>query len=469
MLLAADTHEDKAVGEPWGRRLWLTLAAIVIVAAALQCYGISKWPMADDEVLSLVQMGLLDLNPAFFSFPADHLDKLPKAVPVWNHVQRLAIGLLPQNSVGFRLPSVVCAVLVSAVAFVAAARWRGLWFAIALSIVANGSQLFIHVAQINRFYSLPLLLLTLALVAIWLPRGGRFMVFAASILAWLTVLSHNVTVAAFGLAFVASIATYLFGPTARAPSRVVLRSGAACGVAGLTYVLYLMPLIRGWHTTGNPTPVLVSFAAHAGLPILAMALLGAWLSIVRRRSHEPIVWSTLFVAGTVCLFQLTSFSWNPRYFVFFLPPLWILAASAIEYVARRLGYGSVGAVWYTCVILLLLPNLLSHYRDGSRHDYRAAAAVLRQQEGDALPILSDDAETISFYLPATLRERLQVRTKVQNLPGSEFFLVTRANAWTPLPRIPKRRIHLLAEIYQRRYDQFSHVVRVYRIGVAGGT
>jgi hypothetical protein len=215
--------------------------------------------------------------------------------------------------------------------------------------------------------------------------------------------------------------------------------------------------------------VLVSFAAHAGLPILAMALLGAWLSIVRRRSHEPIVWSTLFVAGTVCLFQLTSFSWNPRYFVFFLPPLWILAASAIEYVARRLGYGSVGAVWYTCVILLLLPNLLSHYRDGSRHDYRAAAAVLRQQEGDALPILSDDAETISFYLPATLRERLQVRTKVQNLPGSEFFLVTRANAWTPLPRIPKRRIHLLAEIYQRRYDQFSHVVRVYRIGVAGGT
>jgi hypothetical protein len=456
-------------GEPWGRRLWLTLACITMVAAAMQSFGISHWPMADDEVLSLVQMRLLDINPAFFSFPADHLEKLPRAVPVWNHVQRLAITLLPQNPAGFRLPSVVCGVLVSAVAFVAAARWRGLWFATAVSIVVNGSQLFIHVAQINRFYSLPLLLLTLALIAIWLPRGGGVMVLATSILALLTVLSHNVTVAVFGLAFVASLATYLLGKTSRALFRIVLRSGAAFGVAGLVYALYLMPLIRGWHTTGNPTPVLVSFVAHSGLPIVAMALLGAWLSIVWRRAQPPLVWSTLILIGTVCLFQLSTFSWNPRYFVFFLPPVWILAATAVEYVARRLGYGSVALVWYACVILLLLPNLISHYRDGSRHDYRAAAAVLREQQGDALPILSDDAETISFYLPASRGAHLLVRTKARELPRSEFFLVTRANAWTPLLRIPQRRIDLLAEISRRRYDQFSHVVRVYRIGVAGGT
>ena len=35
-------------GEPWGARLWLALAAVVLVAGGLQSYGISTWPMAQD-------------------------------------------------------------------------------------------------------------------------------------------------------------------------------------------------------------------------------------------------------------------------------------------------------------------------------------------------------------------------------------------------------------------------------------
>ena len=79
------------------------------------------------------------------------------------------------------------------------------------------------------------------------------------------------------------------------------------------------------------------------------------------------------------------------------------------------------------------------------------------------PILSDDAETISYYLPQDLRHNLFVRTKAQRLPSSEFFLVTRSNAWTPLPKTPARDMQLLAEIYHRRFDQFSHILRVYRV------
>ena len=84
----------------------------------------------------------------------------------------------------------------------------------------------------------------------------------------------------------------------------------------------------------------------------------------------------------------------------------------------------------------------------------------------ALPgqvILSDDAETISYYLPAGLRQRLDVRTRVRVPPESEFFLVTRSNAWMPLPRIPGRHLELLEEIYKRRFDEFSHILRVYRV------
>ena len=94
-------------------------------------------------------------------------------MPVWYGVQRRALALLPANEFGFRLPSLICAILTSALAFLLAARWRGLWFAAALAIVVNGSQMFVFLSQIDRFYSMPLLLLTLTMAAMWLPTGRR--------------------------------------------------------------------------------------------------------------------------------------------------------------------------------------------------------------------------------------------------------------------------------------------------------
>jgi hypothetical protein len=244
---------------------------------------------------------------------------------------------------------------------------------------------------------------------------------------------------------------------------VVLRSGAAFATSAAVYFFYLRPIISGWSTTGNPTQVLVSFGAYAGVPTLALGALGGWLVLARRTSREPALWWALVFVGSLCMFQLSSFSWNPRYFVFFLPPLWFLAAEAVHAVGNRLGAGSRAAVWYGCVAVLLAPSMLSHYADGSRHDYRSAAAAVVAAVREGEPILSDDAETITYYLPDDLIDRLHVRTKVRVPPTSDFLLVTRANAWTPLPRYGSRRVDVLAEIAHRRLDQFSHVVRVFRV------
>jgi hypothetical protein len=448
-------------GEPWGKRLWLTLAAVVVVAAGLQSYGISSWPLADDEVPSLVELDLLHIDAAaLFSVPAAQIQKLPKATIVWNTVVRHAIALLPATEVSYRIPSLVFGILTSALIFLLAARWRGLWFALALSIVVNGSQLFVYLAQVNRYYSLTLLFLTLSFASLWLPWRGGAMILATAALAALAVLSHNLTVAFFGLAFIAAGAAYVAG---RAPSYLVWRSGAGALVSALLYFLYLRPLIQGWSSTGNPTPVLVSFAAYAGMPVLALSLVGSWLSWFRRDEWPSLIWWTMLFAGSLCVFHVRIINWNPRYFLFFMPAMWVLAAHAMEFIARRLGRGAIGVVWYGCVILLLLPGLVSHFQDGSRHDYRQAAAVVLAHARDGQPILSDDAETISYYLPEEMRQRLHVRTKVRRFPKSEFLLVCRSNAWTPLPQIPDRQLDLLAEIYRRRYDQFSHILRVYRV------
>jgi len=269
----------------------------------------------------------------------------------------------------------------------------------------------------------------------------------------------------FVLAFIAAACAYLVG---RAPSYLLARSGLAASVSVLLYFSFIRPLVSGWQSTGNPTPVLVSFVAHAGIPSLALAFFGIWLAVTESRRGITMVWWALMMGGSLAFLQVTGMSWNPRYFLFFFPALWVLAAYAMERVARRFEYRSAAVAWYGVVMVLLMPSLLSHYRDGSRHDYRQAASVLASSVQDQT-ILSDDAETISYYLPANLRRHLYVRTKVTTFPTDEFFLVTRSNAWTALPQVPGRHLQLMSEIYSRRYDQFSHILRVYRIAPVAAT
>jgi hypothetical protein len=456
---------ESSAGEPYGRRLWLALLVVVLVAACLDSYGIRSWPMADDEVPSLVEMRLFEVPGNAFSVPAAQLERLPKALPVWYAFQRTALRLFPSNEFGFRLPSLICALIFSGLAFVVAARWRGIWYGVAIAIIVNLSQPFVYLAQIDRFYSMPLLLLALTLIVMCTPRPGTWMALATAALAALTVLSHNVTIAVFVLAFIAAACAYLVG---RAPAYLLARSGLAASVSVLLYFSFIRPLVNGWHSTGNPTPVLVSFAAHAGIPSLGLAMLGIWLAVEESGRGVTMVWWGLMLAGSLCFLYLTGMTWNPRYFLFFFPAMWVLAAYAMERVARRFEYGSGAAAWYGLVVVLLMPSLLSHFRDGSRHDYRQAAAVLAASAQDQT-ILSDDAETISYYLPANLRRHLFVRTKVTTFPTDEFSLVTRSNAWTALPQIPGRHLQLMSEIYARRYDQFSHILRVYRIAPVAAT
>jgi hypothetical protein len=192
-------------------------------------------------------------------------------------------------------------------------------------------------------------------------------------------------------------------------------------VSALIYLIYLVPLVRGWNSTGNPTPVLISFTAHLGLPTLALAFLALCLCIVRRETYPAVWWSGLILIAVCACFRSRISVGARAYFLFFMPAAWVLAAHAVDEVAGRLMARPAALAWYGFVGLLLMPHLLSHYVDGSRHDYRAAASVVMEHaHGNTPVILSDDAETISYYLPQDLRRHLVVRTKVTRYPSSEF-------------------------------------------------
>jgi hypothetical protein len=118
----------------------------------------------------------------------------------------------------------ICGVLTSMLAFVVAARWRGLWFGVALAIVMNASQPFVFLAQVDRFYSMPLLLMTTTLVLMWAPGRDVVVVPVVAVLTVLTVLSHNITFRYSDLAFAASCGLWLFG---RGRFSLLLRSGVS--------------------------------------------------------------------------------------------------------------------------------------------------------------------------------------------------------------------------------------------------
>jgi len=449
-----------AAAEPWGPRLWLGVAVVAMAGFLIQSHGITTWPMADDEVPSLVEMGLSDIGAEAFSVPPEQVGRLPRALPVWYGFQQFTIGQLPADETSYRIPSLIFALLTSVLVFIVAARWRGLWFAIALSILLNLSPPFVLAAQLNRFYAMPLFLASLTLLAMWVPGARAVMLPAVAAGTILTVLSHNITIALFGLAFGAGFLAVMAG---RAPRHVLERTALALAVSAIVYIGYLRPIVSGWSSTGNPTPILVSYAAHLGVPALALALLGAALVLLDGARARAMGWWLVIFAGSFGVFLVAQFNFNPRYFLFFFTAAWVLGAYAATEVARRLGHGPAGAAWYACVALLLLPSLFSHYQDGSRHDYRQAAAVLTSQARGSQPLLSDDAETIGYYLAPELRRRLVVRTKAREYPAGEFFLVARMNAWMPQPTAPGRRVDVIAEISRRRFDQFSHVLRVYRV------
>ena len=124
------------------------IAAVLLVAIALDSYGIASWPMADDEVPTLVELGLQRVDAAAFSAPSVQLERLPRALPLYYAFQGFALRFFPHNELGFRLRSLFWAILTCALIFIVAARWRGLWFATALALFVNGSQTFIYLSQL---------------------------------------------------------------------------------------------------------------------------------------------------------------------------------------------------------------------------------------------------------------------------------------------------------------------------------
>lgn len=443
------------------------LLALVLVAVAtftVNFYKLGAWPFGLDEVPSLMELGILDTEHAQGGFK-EQLKRLPQLVPTWYFAQRLFLQVFPADEFWTRVLSAVCGSLTVILVYVFARRWRGPWFAAALTLLVGLSQCFVWLVQQNRFYSMAMLFLAISLATVW-SKSEKQLLFAllCAVSTVLAVLTHNLLAVVFWIGGIAAGMCLLLGFI---PKAVGVRALLAAVVAFFTYLFYLRPLMTGWVSGGTGgTNGLVSFAAQLGIPTIALAAAGIAWSLRTLPKPDGLAWWFLVLLGGMAFVGLSPVlmgNWNARYALLFMFPFWVFAAYAVEQVAMRLEGSWHRIAWYACIVILLMPKLMSHFRDGERHDFRAAASsVAALMEGNET-VYSNHPFTLEYYLRQyhSLKVERWNRATMGKRPSG--FVVQATNAFTPLLRVPQCDSDLVAEIVTRRFDEQTHVIQIYRV------
>jgi hypothetical protein len=431
-------------------------AALLVLLTFVGSAG--RWPWDHDEVHSLAEIGQVPADR--FPGPAGQLERMHRLVPVWTFLQNAALTVLPANETGTRILPAFCGAFIVLLAAVAGGRSRGLWFGWSLGVLLATSQPLIWLSQQNRFYSLALFFLVIALVFTWRTDGRLFNDIVVMACAGAAVLSHNLTLVMFGLAAVGTTAAWLVGSAAISAAR---RSVAAAATGTAIYFLYLRPILAGWVSggTGGTSPI-VSFVAQAGIVPIALAGVGAVIALRDRRLHAWLALLCLSLSFVV-LAPFVFGAWNPRYGLFFMVPVWLLAAAGVEVIALSLVSNWHRAVWLGVVVLMGLPKFASHFIDGSRHDFRTAASIVASTIGPDQAVVSNWPATLQYYLEPLAAERPSYWSPGEPLPDGDVVVVLASNGWEPVLRSAGRNVDVIGEVGRRRLDEQSHLIRIYRV------
>jgi hypothetical protein len=203
--------------------------------------------------------------------------------------------------------------------------------------------------------------------------------------------------------------------------------------------------------------------AQVGVAPIALALLGLVDAVIRpqppflRWWGGLLVLSLAFVTASPWIFP----AWNPRYGLFFMPPVWIMGASGSAAIAAALPK-RIAIGWLLAVFLLIAPKLASHFVDGSRHDFRTAAAIVSRGQA-SVAVVSNWPATLQYYLEPTTGQRPAYWTLGQRLPDADVIVVYASNAWEPVLQVRGRTVTVLGEVGHRRFDEQSHLIRIYHV------
>ncbi len=389
------------------RNQYVLIGAIVlaVLAGGLRFYGLGQWPFYGDELATFDESDALfhgNIKPG----ASDQIHRLPRMIPLGYVIHYTSYQLFGRDEFGSRALLALLGTAQVLVVFFGLARPLGRPAAVAAALLVAVGPDFIYQSQHHRFYLAAGFFASLAMVAgaQALHRRSAWWMILSSIAVFAAVLCHTLQGILFsGLLAGIGLAAWFNGR--QLPWKLVSVIGVAMILAVALVAFYLMPIARGWNTGEGwgmkPGGAVLGSLYLMGWPIDLLAVVGALL-MWQRRPEQGVYWITL------ALVWLAASALMPAFIVYHYSYAFPLSLAAVAlagfavgeiYELLRSRSAAVAWTWVAAVCAFHVPSLLSHYRDGSRYDYRSAAQYIAAhwQPGDRVAAVS--GAPLAWYEP----------------------------------------------------------------------
>ena len=447
--------------------------ALGLLAGGLRFYRLGAWPFFGDELATFREADALVADE-----PGDtQTDRLPRMIPLSYLIHRAGYALFGRDEFGSRAVLALLGATQVAFVFLFLHGLVGMPRALATALLLAFWPEHIFQSQMHRFYMIAAWFAGLCMLSgAWaVQRRSVIWTIVACAFALATILTHTLQ----GIALVGLFLSFMVAAWVRReplPWTQLMYVIAAGVIALALAAFYLYPLARGWNGGegwgSNPLHQLMASIYEIGWPVALLAGLGA-VAAVKLADLQGcywLTWAELWTAASLILPCVVVF--HSAYAFPLALGVIVLAGCAAGQIYTYLRQQSLvlASAWIALVCALSLPSLLSHYSDGSRHDYRTAACFISNhwRPGDHVAAVApgalrryadvcQDAESLKTWDPLPELKQLPAR------PGRTWIVIPsyRPGKSEDLRRWLGTNCTQELELRPPRYDYREHVVEVY--------
>ena len=468
------------------RRSLAVAIVFLVLVAGTRFYHIG-WSIGGDEPTMLAQVRSVVEKP-FFLRQFGPLDAEGRAYPVPHLLNAVAFRVFGTDEVGSRMGCAIAGVLGITITVLVVSRLYGLTNAVVLGMMLLLWDWHIYHSQSNRHYSYAFLFATTALLTATLgwQRNSFWWALLAGVFSALAISSHLFTAvvpAGFLLFFLVEAAARR-GPVQKRALWGYVVSGVplmiiSCGLGLWAFGSWLSPSQGRLDYSVSHSLMGLSYNLGLGVVVLSMT---AWLLAWRKGDASERMWAAVAAVVSVVTVVVPRFLvFRPDY-VFPATVVFFLLASRtltrafedLKSQSRVLAYGLVVAFF-----AVPLPSFLSYYQDGDRHDYRAAAALIKEHLCPGDVIAADTPMALEYYLnvPVTgvVRPVADPQACIEALQklsasGNRVWYVCRYTRDEPAPDADRwlwEHAVRMRRFKQKRFDYHENALDVYLFGSGG--
>jgi hypothetical protein len=457
------------------RATLLIVLVLAVLAGGLRFFRLGDWPFHGDELPTLQETA--SFVGTFDAPESSQIYRMPRLVPLSYVTHYVGYELFGRDEFGSRSILALLGTLHVLLVFLGLDKPLGRIPALATALLLALWPEHLFRSQENRFYMIAAFWASLCMVA------GAQAVYRRSILlavlacfaALATILAHTPQATVLVGLCVSFAATAWLARDRRLTRLVVVAAGGSVVVLGVA-AWHALPLVRGWNSgeewgfSGGHS--ILASVSQLGWPVVLLALLGA-VSAVKRRGEQDgywLTWATLWAAVTLLLPFVVQY--HPGYVFPLTLAVLVLAGRAIALVYENLRTQNAlaAAAWLGLAALLNLPGVVSHYRDGSRYDFRGSAEYVNAhwQPGDRVATASPTL--LKHYLADGIEPVVFKGTNP--LPRLREFARGPGRLWIVFPSSRAGKPEALRDwlgkhcaqhlvLCQKRFDYYEYVTEVF--------